>query len=498
MLRYKSVFTTLFLSVTISASYAQQRPAIDSAAVLIQEVSSALQLPSDSPIETLRQQLYAHIHTDYSGECAIATMDEPYQTLRHQLNKAVVLQRFGYHSEAVADRATGPARLAWFFNTAATTNRGGQAACETAVNTGMSNVNTRFQQAGFAAGQFVLSATNGVQVNQDWDAGAGGSADAGVLLYTFLDWIATNFPAEPGSFHLPIGVTHLSNMNGVAAIATGVGCGETGFNSEDDVFRGGIVTGNTYVTSSNVIAHEVGHNFSLPHNNSPAICPLGSGGNIAGYVMSAGSGSVWHPVSLTDLYTATNWNNAQGNEFPYFNFVTVPVELIYFNAYHQQKGNIIEWETASETEGQVYEVERSADGIHFEVLSTVYGKGKASNYVVTDDSQTGGESVYYRLKMVDALDKISYSRIVQIQNKASEMPYISPNPATDLCRISFSSESTGAIYLLQVDGRILMEIPVSEHTGTQYEIKLSDIPSGIYLLECRMATGRHIQKLIKQ
>lgn len=421
----------LFCVGVISGLRAQNKPTpADSAKYLLHEIAARLQLPPDATVQTLRKEIYKHLVTDYAHDCALVTLPEPYRSYRNQINKAIQLQRYGYGKLQTGNRASGAARLKWFFNTTATTNRGGQSACNSAVNTAMSNLNTRFGNAGFSANQFTLPATDPVLINQDWDAAAT-SNDAGELLYAFGDWLFENYPAGPGEQHLSIGVTHLASMNGVVGIATGGTCGQTSFNCEDDVFRGFVLLCNPSITNSNLVTHEIGHCFSLPHNNTPPVCPLGTGGNLSGYVMSASSGTPWHPTSLSDLYTATTWNNAQGNEYPLFNFTPLPLELIRFEAYADGSQNHLSWELAqvSNTPGTVY-IQRSKDGLHYESIATEYLQENQFIYTFSDKLPLSGYN-WYRLCMYTAqADNCSFSpaRLVDRKDGSGKLS-ISPNPA---------------------------------------------------------------------
>lgn len=81
----------------------------------------------------------------------------------------------------------------------------------------------------------------------------------------------------------------------------------------------------------------------------------------------------------------------------------LPVELIYFSV-KQSSGSVsLEWSTASELNNDYFTIERSRDGVRFDVISTVQGNGTANStntYQYTDINPPLGLS-YYRLSQTD-------------------------------------------------------------------------------------------------
>ena len=81
----------------------------------------------------------------------------------------------------------------------------------------------------------------------------------------------------------------------------------------------------------------------------------------------------------------------------------LPVELTSFECEPHPDMITVSWTSASEINNDYYILERSADGEHYEVLSTVPGKEMSSlptQYFTIDHSPVQGDN-YYRLKQVD-------------------------------------------------------------------------------------------------
>ncbi|WP_425390837.1 T9SS type A sorting domain-containing protein [Ekhidna sp.] len=96
----------------------------------------------------------------------------------------------------------------------------------------------------------------------------------------------------------------------------------------------------------------------------------------------------------------------------------LPVELIYFNGIAQDNVVTLSWETATEINNDFFEVQRSLDGISFEVIGIVDGNGNSSEsieYTFKDGNPYLGLN-YYRLRQVDFDGADELLPIIQVSN----------------------------------------------------------------------------------
>lgn len=115
-----------------------------------------------------------------------------------------------------------------------------------------------------------------------------------------------------------------------------------------------------------------------------------------------------------------------------FHVNPLPIELLSFNA--KPNGNKVDlmWVTASEINNDYFTLERTTDGVNFEVVGTVKGNGnstKVINYSSEDNVPYSGVS-YYRLKQIDFDGKFTYSDLKMISfGTDSDFSFnIYPNP----------------------------------------------------------------------
>lgn len=93
----------------------------------------------------------------------------------------------------------------------------------------------------------------------------------------------------------------------------------------------------------------------------------------------------------------------------------LPVEVENLRAEDSNEGTLISWTTLSERSTDYFTVERSYDGIDFELLSEIKGAGTSSqriDYSFLDSEIRSNATVYYRLRQIDLDGKANYSKSI--------------------------------------------------------------------------------------
>ena len=141
--------------------------------------------------------------------------------------------------------------------------------------------------------------------------------------------------------------------------------------------------------------------------------------------------------------------------------VVLPVDLLSFNA--QWVGNRVQlhWKTASEKHNDRYEVERSADGVVFNYLTSVKGNGTTglpSVYSVFDERPFAGTG-YYRLKQydVDGVSKVIAETAIQsaLLDRATVKVYPNPAVADIFLSLKDAKGSTVEVRLSNLLGQVV-------------------------------------------
>lgn len=125
--------------------------------------------------------------------------------------------------------------------------------------------------------------------------------------------------------------------------------------------------------------------------------------------------------------------------------VVLPIELVYFDGYHQNGVNVLTWSTEVEINNDFFVLERSSDAINWKTVGSVKAIGNSINardYSLVDDAPFF-PITYYRLKQVDIDGQYQYSNIISITiSENLESKYlIYPNPTQDVLNV----RNTGGI-----------------------------------------------------
>jgi hypothetical protein len=170
---------------------------------------------------------------------------------------------------------------------------------------------------------------------------------------------------------------------------------------------------------------------------------------------------------------------------------TTPVNFLSFEAEKINGNAHLNWNTIEHGENDLFEIERSADGIMFDVVGKVDAKsGQNSFYSYVDysytDKSTPASIMYYRIKQYDKDGKFIYSEIRAITDRLVHEIEISPNPSENNFNLSVSD-----LIDCEFKGEIFSNIGVKVETingTTNNNLHFGDnLPSGVYLLKLMIA-----------
>ncbi|MFZ1686508.1 MAG: hypothetical protein WAU70_03740, partial [Flavobacteriales bacterium] len=158
----------------------------------------------------------------------------------------------------------------------------------------------------------------------------------------------------------------------------------------------------------------------------------------------------------------------------------LPVELLYFNAFNVDATVHTEWSTASESDNDRFEVERSTDGEIWYRIGSVIGAGNSqtrTDYVSIDTAPLDGQS-YYRLKQLDVGGVFTYSSVAAVYRHAPEGVVVWPQP------------SQGAFHVCGFSGTPLMFDPLGQQVAirvhrtsdNELDISMPNAAIGSYIL----------------
>ena len=179
--------------------------------------------------------------------------------------------------------------------------------------------------------------------------------------------------------------------------------------------------------------------------------------------------------------------------------ILLPAGLTNFTADNTNCTALLKWTTASESNSQGFDIERSADGIAWHKIGFAPSKAVNGNssagisYYYTDGSPQQGAN-YYRLKQVDRDGKFQYSEARVVKFDADGAITVYPNPARGNIAISGLQDGQ-LIQLFGVNGQLIIE---KKATGFREYFNLSGFAAGIYHITIKNQGGLLLEsKLIK-
>lgn len=185
----------------------------------------------------------------------------------------------------------------------------------------------------------------------------------------------------------------------------------------------------------------------------------------------------------------------------------LPIELISFEGeYLPEKDEVeLHWATASERDNDRFEIERSLDGVNYEIISTVPGSGTTdleTHYYAIDADPAVGVN-YYRLNQWDKNGSGKYSEVVAVNILDSEYDLLTlfPNPTTGLTEMTFNCYSKGdaLVRVLTPEGKVVLSNSIETvKGGNKIIIDLSNQHSGMYIVEIITKEKSFKERLYKQ
>ncbi len=178
----------------------------------------------------------------------------------------------------------------------------------------------------------------------------------------------------------------------------------------------------------------------------------------------------------------------------------LPVELAYFDGHKKDDQVVLSWKTMTEINNDYFLIEKSTDGILFETLGRVSGKGNTLEpqlYELIDRSPALGVN-YYRLSQYDFDGTFEMEDEIIAVEFAGDMDIsIQPNPVKEEeISLIYQTENEGALEVLIYDmaGQLIQFYDFQTLKGmNQFELELDLPANGVYYLKTRQ--GNTIQNL---
>ena len=182
-----------------------------------------------------------------------------------------------------------------------------------------------------------------------------------------------------------------------------------------------------------------------------------------------------------------------------------PVDLLSFTIEETDGQAELQWQTATESNNDRFELDKSRDLIHWTPLGNIKGAGDAQDvqrYFFTDPAPRPG-TWYYRLKQydIDGLQHLEKIISLSILSKSDEID-IFPNPVQGDLQIDLIGKNTQhseniTYRVYTITGKVLLE-RTEPLTASPISLSTDMLSPGLYFLELQTLRQRFTKRFIKQ
>ena len=185
---------------------------------------------------------------------------------------------------------------------------------------------------------------------------------------------------------------------------------------------------------------------------------------------------------------------------------TLPLNLIDFNALLNKSKVDLKWTTASEKNVSHFEIERSTDGINYNLAGVIFAIGNTNEnnaYALSEDiSAVKSSIIYYRLRSmdIDGKSQLSQVRIIRLRKQSEMLKMVTyPNPVSNELRVTVPATWQGKEMTLEIFNLNGQQVKISKMSNTSQTemIPVNNLASGIYMVKASCGLETAQQKIIK-
>ena len=224
----------------------------------------------------------------------------------------------------------------------------------------------------------------------------------------------------------------------------------------------------------------------------------------ATYVDSDGDGIVdfFDPDNGGTIYSAPdrdsdgNPNIVDGTDIP------LPLDFLGLTGEYVNGSVVLTWITANEVDNERFDIERSFDGVRFQVIGNdqpLNNINQTNTYNFVDNNPQFGTN-YYRIRQVDFDGASTTSELIVVfaETVAAEFTLF-PNPATDVLNIktNFSAPSMDVEIISLSGQKMHTKRYTQDASAEEIKIDVSQYPAGVYYIGLKTDGVVHQFKLVK-
>ncbi|MFI5151378.1 MAG: BNR-repeat neuraminidase N-terminal domain-containing protein [Bacteroidia bacterium] len=183
---------------------------------------------------------------------------------------------------------------------------------------------------------------------------------------------------------------------------------------------------------------------------------------------------------------------------------SLPVHFETVGAHCTDRAAEVQWTTMTETNNNLFTIERASDNLLFKAIGTVPGAGNSSTarqYSWQDENPLS-ETAYYRIRQTDFNGTSTVSKIIPLPGCATFKAGVYPNPFNGHTTLFVESETDAmaSFRIYTVLGQTVeaqTQLRSISKGRTEIDLNLADLAAGIYYLQFTLNGNTVTHKLIK-
>ena len=185
-----------------------------------------------------------------------------------------------------------------------------------------------------------------------------------------------------------------------------------------------------------------------------------------------------------------------------FGYITLlPMHLKNFTAKSANDKAILSWSVTENESGKYFEIQRSADGQHFENVGIVTANNNAGVQEYSFTENFNGNNTYYRIRLVNDshVEMLSQVRMIKSSDNQSKIIVLG-NPVQSKVQFTVKAaiNSSAVVSVYNMAGVRVSSAKIGLIAGeTNQSIDMSTQPSGNYILEISDNGAKTISRFVK-
>jgi Secretion system C-terminal sorting domain len=184
--------------------------------------------------------------------------------------------------------------------------------------------------------------------------------------------------------------------------------------------------------------------------------------------------------------------------------LVLPIELQSFTANKKGTKSLLNWQVASEKNLNLYQLERSTDGVIFsnifEIKPKAYAVNEKVSYDYTDENPLSGIN-YYRLKALDKNGEYKYSKVVSLDFGKLLRGKAYPNPFDSDISVEMEiSKNAGDVFVEIFDmigKQVYYKKFAAETERMNVPVPTANLTAGTYIIRVKNGANIWQHKIVK-